>query len=129
MHAVGVERAMVARLCIESQRRALVVARTRADLAFAFTLAGIEHLHELLERRLHALLELVEGARLRRHRLPRLTTVECIAGVAHLALGAAQRARDLAEGFAQPAHQVAQLPEALPPIGRGSRRGRMGLTV
>src|SRR3546814_10007944 len=70
LHLVGnvdtlsVHLAVVAALGLAAQRVALVVARACADLAFALALAGREHLHELIERRLQALLELIERARL-----------------------------------------------------------------
>src|SRR3546814_9999648 len=42
-------------------------------------------------------------------RLARLVVVERLASIAHLALGAAQRPRDLAQRAAELAHQVAEL--------------------
>ena len=62
------------------------------------------HLLRKISRRL---LQLVERLGLGADRLARLSALQCLGGVAHRALGAAQRLGDVAEAVTEPAHHLA----------------------
>src|SRR3546814_20876412 len=68
---------------------------TPTDPRFPYTTL-VRSLHDLGDKALQPLLELVESVGLRRHRLARLALSKRLLGLAHGLLGPAERRRDVA---------------------------------